>query len=118
MHPRCGTNILGYIVLAAVLDPLVGWWGYAILQFILISEAWFVLGKTPAFHLRRQLRRGTSQPPRSCARRLRGRRPVLNKLLQAEEERAAGEISSRLPPVRRRGSSSCARRFANHPLLS
>jgi len=48
IHPRCGTNILAYIILAALLDPLIGWWGYAILQFILISEAWFVFGKSRA----------------------------------------------------------------------
>jgi uncharacterized protein YqhQ len=48
IHPRCGTNILSYIILAAMLDPLIGWWGYAILQFILISEAWFIFGKTRA----------------------------------------------------------------------
>jgi hypothetical protein len=46
IHPRCGTNILLYIILAALLDPLIAWWGYAILQFILISEAWFIFGKT------------------------------------------------------------------------
>src|SRR3712207_8689440 len=34
------------ILLAALLDPLITWWGYAILQFILISEAWFVFGQT------------------------------------------------------------------------
>lgn len=46
IHPRCGTNILSYIILAALLDPLIDWWWYGILQFILISEAWFVLGGT------------------------------------------------------------------------
>ena len=46
IHPRCGTNILGYIILAALLDPMIGWWGYAVLQFVLISEAWFIFGKT------------------------------------------------------------------------
>lgn len=48
LHPRCGTNILVYILAAGLLDPLIGWWGYAILQFILISEAWFVFGQTRA----------------------------------------------------------------------
>ncbi|CAN5913139.1 hypothetical protein BH23ACT11_BH23ACT11_17760 [soil metagenome] len=48
IHPRCGTNILIYIMAAALLDPLVGWWGYAILQFILISEAWYIFGQTRA----------------------------------------------------------------------
>lgn len=46
LHPRCGTNILAYILLAGLLDPLIGWWGYAILQFILISEAWYIFGQT------------------------------------------------------------------------
>jgi uncharacterized membrane protein len=48
LHPRCGTNILIYILAAGLLDPLFGWWGYAFLQFILISEAWFILGQTRA----------------------------------------------------------------------
>ncbi|HKZ26286.1 MAG TPA: DUF1385 domain-containing protein, partial [Rubrobacteraceae bacterium] len=46
IHPRCGTNILSYIIVAALLDPLIPYWWYAIAQFILISEAWFVFGKT------------------------------------------------------------------------
>lgn len=46
LHPRCGTNILFYITLAALADPFVDWAPYAVLQFILISEAWFVFGKT------------------------------------------------------------------------
>ncbi|MGI8650665.1 MAG: DUF1385 domain-containing protein [Rubrobacter sp.] len=46
LHPRCGTNILAYILLAGLLDPLIGWWGYAMLQFILISEAWYIFGQT------------------------------------------------------------------------
>ena len=46
LHPRCGTNILTYIVLAALIDPFVNWAPYAVLQFILISEAWFIFGKT------------------------------------------------------------------------
>jgi len=46
IHPRCGTNILIYIVGAALLDPVINWAPYAVLQFILISEAWFVFGKT------------------------------------------------------------------------
>ncbi len=48
IHPRCGTNILIYITLAALADPFIDWAPYAFLQFILISEAWFVLGKTRA----------------------------------------------------------------------
>jgi len=46
LHPRCGTNILTYIILAALADPFVDWAPYAVLQFILISEAWFIFGKT------------------------------------------------------------------------
>jgi uncharacterized protein YqhQ len=46
LHPRCGTNILTYIILAAFIDPFVDWAPYAVLQFILISEAWFIFGKT------------------------------------------------------------------------
>jgi uncharacterized protein YqhQ len=46
LHPRCGTNILTYIILAALIDPFVDWAPYAVLQFILISEAWFIFGKT------------------------------------------------------------------------
>ena len=46
LHPRCGTNILFYITLAALADPFISWAPYAVLQFILISEAWFIFGKT------------------------------------------------------------------------
>jgi hypothetical protein len=46
IHPRCGTNILMYIILVALLDPFIDWAPFAVLQFILISEAWFVFGKT------------------------------------------------------------------------
>ena len=46
LHPRCGTNILVYIIIAALVDPFVDWAPYGVIQFILISEAWFVLGKT------------------------------------------------------------------------
>jgi hypothetical protein len=48
LHPRCGTNILIYILLAALADPFIDWAPYAILQFILITEAWFIFGKTRA----------------------------------------------------------------------
>jgi uncharacterized protein YqhQ len=48
IHPRCGTNILIYIILASLLAPLVSWPPYAVLQFILISEAWYVFGGTKA----------------------------------------------------------------------
>ena len=46
LHPPCGSNILIYITIAALVDPFVDWAPYAVLQFILISEAWFVFGKT------------------------------------------------------------------------
>ena len=46
IHPRCGTNILIYIILVAFLDPFIDWTPFAVLQFILISEAWFIFGKT------------------------------------------------------------------------
>ena len=46
LHPRCGTNVLIYIVLAALADPFIDWAPYAVLQFILISEAWFIFGRT------------------------------------------------------------------------
>ncbi|TCJ15865.1 DUF1385 domain-containing protein [Rubrobacter taiwanensis] len=46
IHPRCGTNILIYILAASLIEPFVSWWPYAILQFLLISEAWFVFGQT------------------------------------------------------------------------
>ncbi|HZC19105.1 MAG TPA: DUF1385 domain-containing protein [Rubrobacteraceae bacterium] len=46
LHPRCGTNILIYIILAGLADPFIDWAPYAVLQFVLVSEAWFVFGKT------------------------------------------------------------------------
>jgi hypothetical protein len=90
IHPRCGTNILGYIVLAALLDPLISWWGYAVLQFILISEAWYVFGKTrPSIAVGNFLQRyfTTTEPRRA---ELEVAVESLSKLLRAEEERAAG----------------------------
>jgi uncharacterized protein YqhQ len=89
IHPRCGTNILGYIVLAALLDPLIAWWGYAILQFILISEAWYVFGNTrPSIVVGNFLQRyfTTTEPRRA---ELEVGVESLNRLLGAEEERAA-----------------------------
>src|SRR3712207_9428847 len=35
IHPRCGPNILSYIILVALLDPLLDWWGSAVVPFIL-----------------------------------------------------------------------------------
>jgi uncharacterized protein YqhQ len=46
LHPRCGTNILIYIILAGLADPFIDWAPYAVLQFILLTEAWFIFGKT------------------------------------------------------------------------
>ncbi len=86
IHPRCGTNILGYIILAALLDPLVAHWSYAIVQFILISEAWFVLGKTrPSIAVGNFLQRyfTTTEPRRA---ELEVAVESMNRLLRAEEE--------------------------------
>jgi uncharacterized protein YqhQ len=90
IHPRCGTNILSYIVLAAVLDPFIDWWGYAVLQFILISEAWFILGRTrPSIAVGNFLQRyfTTTEPRRA---ELEVAVESLRRLLQAEEENAGG----------------------------
>jgi uncharacterized protein YqhQ len=90
VHPRCGTNILGYIVLAALLDPFIAWWGYAVLQFILISEAWYIFGKMrPSIAVGNLLQRyfTTTEPRRA---ELEVAVESLSKLLQAEEEHAAG----------------------------
>ena len=68
IHPRCGTNILTYIILAALLDPLIGWWAYAVVQFILISETWYLFGKTrPSIAAGNFLQRyfTTSEPKRA-----------------------------------------------------
>jgi len=93
IHPRCGTNILSYIVLAALLDPLISWWGYAVVQFILISEAWFVFGKSkPSIAVGNFLQRyfTTTEPRRA---ELEVAVASLNRLLRAEEEHTgAGEV--------------------------
>jgi uncharacterized protein YqhQ len=84
VHPRCGTNILSYIVLAALLDPFIAWWGYGILQFILISEAWYIFGKTrPSIAAGNFLQRffTTTEPRRA---ELEVAVESLNKLLQKE----------------------------------
>ena len=96
IHPRCGTNILLYIILAALLDPLIAWWGYAILQFILISEAWFIFGKTRLSiavgnFLQRYLT--TTEPRRA---QLEVAVESLNRLLQAEEEHEVEEAAVRV----------------------
>ena len=90
IHPRCGTNILNYIVLAALLDPFIDWWGYAILQFFLISEAWFVFGPTrPSIAVGNFFQRyfTTTEPRRA---ELEVAVESLKRLLQAEEERTGG----------------------------
>jgi hypothetical protein len=97
IHPRCGTNILSYIVLAALIDPLIDWWGYAIVQFILISEAWFVFGQTrPSIAVGNFLQRyfTTTEPRRA---ELEVAVESLKSLLQAEEERAGGIKLVRTP---------------------
>jgi uncharacterized protein YqhQ len=69
---------------------LISWWGYAILQFILISEAWYVFGKTrPSIVVGNFLQRyfTTTEPRRA---ELEVAVESLSKLLRAEEERAAG----------------------------
>ncbi|HZY66092.1 MAG TPA: DUF1385 domain-containing protein [Rubrobacteraceae bacterium] len=91
IHPRCGTNILIYIIVAALLDPLVGWWGYAILQFILISEAWYIFGKTrPSIAIGNFLQRyfTTTEPRRA---ELEVAVESLNQLLQAEKKQPQTE---------------------------
>jgi uncharacterized protein YqhQ len=96
IHPRCGTNILLYIMIAALLDPLIAWWGYAIVQFILISEAWFVFGKTrPSIAVGNFLQRyiTTTEPHRY---QLEVAVESLNRLLQAEEERKVDVAAVRL----------------------
>jgi uncharacterized protein YqhQ len=96
VHPRCGTNILLYIILAALLDPLITWWGYAFLQFILISEAWFVFGQTrPSIVVGNFLQRyfTTSEPRRA---QLEVAVEGLNRLLRAEVEHEDGMAASKL----------------------
>ena len=99
IHPRCGTNILIYIIAAALLDPLVGWWGYAILQFILISEAWYVFGKTrPSIAIGNFLQKyfTTTEPRRP---ELEVAVESLNQLLRAEESQTeATEVPSAVRP--------------------
>jgi len=97
LHPRCGTNILGYIVLAALLDPLIAWWGYGVLQFILISEAWFVFGKTrPSIAVGNLLQKylTTTEPRRA---QLEVAVESLNQLLKAEQGQTSGELRVQTP---------------------
>ena len=97
IHPRCGTNILAYIVLAGLLDPLIGWWGYAFLQFILISEAWFIFGQTrPSIAVGNFFQRylTTTEPRRA---ELEVAVESMNRLLEAEQGRASGEKQVKVP---------------------
>jgi len=97
IHPRCGTNILAYIILAALLDTLIGWWGYAILQFILISELWFVFGKSrPSIAVGNFLQKyfTTTEPRRA---ELEVAVESLNRLIRAEEGEKGGESLITVP---------------------
>ena len=96
IHPRCGTNILAYIVIAALLDPLISWWAYAFLQFILISEAWFVFGRTrPSITIGNLFQRylTTTEPRRA---ELEVAVESMNRLLEAEQG-LAGEKRVQVP---------------------
>lgn len=97
IHPRCGTNILLYIILAALLDPLIAWWGYAVMQFILISEAWFVFGQTrPSIAVGNFLQRylTTTEPRRA---QLEVAVESMKRLLQAEVEHEDNVAPLRVP---------------------
>ena len=97
IHPRCGTNILAYIVLAALLDPLISWWGYAFLQFILISEAWFIFGGTrPSIAVGNFFQRylTTTEPHRA---ELEVAVESMNRLLEAEQGRMGGDKHVKAP---------------------
>src|ERR687898_297406 len=96
IHPRCGTNILLYIILAALLDPLIAWWGFAILQFILISEAWFIFGKSRPSIGGAHLLQKSPPPPAPRRYQLEVAVESLNRLLQAEEEREIDEAAVRV----------------------
>ena len=98
LHPRCGTNILIYIILAGLLDPFIDWAPYAVLQFILVSEAWFVFGKTkPSIALGNFLQKyfTTSEPGR---KELEVAVESLKELLRAEEgERGPNKAPTLIP---------------------
>lgn len=92
IHPRCGTNILIYIILASLLAPVVSWPPYAVLQFVLISEAWYVFGDTrPSIAAGNFLQRyfTTSEPART---ELEVAVESLSRLVQAENGELQGEI--------------------------
>ena len=98
LHPRCGTNILFYITLAALADPFITWAPYAVLQFILISEAWFIFGKTrPSIAVGNFLQRylTTSEPGR---KELEVAVESLSELIRTEKgERAAAKEPVLIP---------------------
>lgn len=86
VHSRCGTNILIYILLAALLDPFIDWGPYALLQFVLISEAWYAFGKSrPSVAVGNFLQRHfTTAEPR--AGELEVAVESLKRLVRAEED--------------------------------
>ncbi len=87
LHPRCGTNILLYIILASLLAPLISWPGYSVAQFILISEAWYVFGQSrPSIAVGNFLQRyfTTTEPTR---KELEVAVESLGQLLKREEKR-------------------------------
>lgn len=92
IHPRCGTNILIYIILASLLAPVVSWPPYAVLQFVLISEAWYIFGGTrPSIAAGNFLQRyfTTSEPARA---ELEVAVESLHRLIQAESGELQGEV--------------------------
>lgn len=94
LHPRCGTNILIYILIAGLLDPLIDWWGYAILQFIFISEAWFLIGQSKVSIAVGNFfqRHFTTTEPRRAE--LEVAVESMNRLLAAEEGETGGTLAS------------------------
>ncbi len=98
IHPRCGTNILIYIVAISLVDPFIDWAPWVVLQFIVITEAWFILGSTRVSvaignFIQRYLT--TSEPGR---KELEVAVESLNELLRAERgERGAAKEPVLLP---------------------
>lgn len=98
IHPRCGTNILIYIVAVSLVDPFIDWAPWVVLQFIVITEAWFILGSTRVSiaignFIQRYLT--TSEPGR---KELEVAVESLNELLRAERgERGADKEPVLLP---------------------
>lgn len=87
LHPRCGTNILLYIILASLIAPLISWPWYSAAQFILISEAWYVFGQSrPSIAVGNFLQRyfTTTEPTR---KELEVAVESMNQLLRREEKR-------------------------------